>query len=50
MCSLFECVRVCKSEHPVFLCDSQVDEETARLANMPAWRRDIMKKKLEEEK
>ncbi|XP_031422092.1 espin isoform X2 [Clupea harengus] len=28
----------------------KVDEETARLANMPAWRRDIMKKKLEEEK
>ncbi|KAK6307919.1 hypothetical protein J4Q44_G00211900 [Coregonus suidteri] len=28
----------------------QVDEEAARLASMPAWRRDIMKKKLDEEK
>uniref|UniRef100_A0A4W5N6G3 Espin n=1 Tax=Hucho hucho TaxID=62062 RepID=A0A4W5N6G3_9TELE len=28
----------------------KVDEEAARLASMPAWRRDIMKKKLEEEK
>ncbi|KAM6977919.1 rho guanine nucleotide exchange factor 16 [Aplochiton taeniatus] len=28
----------------------QVEEEAIRLASMPAWRRDIMKKKLEEEK
>lgn len=28
----------------------KANEETARLASMPAWRRDIMKKKLEEEK
>ncbi|KAM3871563.1 espin [Diretmus argenteus] len=28
----------------------KVDEEAARLASMPAWRRDIMKKKMDEEK
>uniref|UniRef100_A0AAY5JZ82 WH2 domain-containing protein n=1 Tax=Esox lucius TaxID=8010 RepID=A0AAY5JZ82_ESOLU len=28
----------------------KVEEEAARLASMPAWRRDIMKKKLDEEK
>lgn len=28
----------------------KVDEETARLASLPAWRRDIMKKKIDEEK
>ncbi|KAI4902798.1 hypothetical protein NFI96_011166 [Prochilodus magdalenae] len=28
----------------------QAEEEAARLASMPAWRRDIMKKKLDEEK
>ncbi|XP_046896988.1 espin [Hypomesus transpacificus] len=28
----------------------KVDEEAARLASMPAWRRDIMKKKLDDEK
>ncbi|XP_074498728.1 espin isoform X6 [Sebastes fasciatus] len=28
----------------------KVDEETARLASMPAWRRDMMKKKLDEER
>lgn len=28
----------------------KVEEETSRLASMPAWRRDIMKKKLDEEK
>ncbi|CAG6021250.1 unnamed protein product [Menidia menidia] len=29
---------------------SQAQEEAARLASMPAWRRDMMKKKLDEEK
>ncbi|XP_077460515.1 espin isoform X2 [Stigmatopora argus] len=28
----------------------QVDEEAARLASMPAWRRDMMKKKMDEER
>lgn len=28
----------------------QVDEEVARLVSMPGWRRDIIKKKLDEEK
>lgn len=28
----------------------QVEEETARLASMPAWRRDMMKKKMDEER
>ncbi|ROL48840.1 Espin, partial [Anabarilius grahami] len=28
----------------------QAEEEAARLASLPAWRRDIMKKKLDEEK
>ncbi|KAK5894404.1 hypothetical protein CesoFtcFv8_011099 [Champsocephalus esox] len=28
----------------------QVEEEAARLASMPAWRRDMMKKKMDEER
>lgn len=28
----------------------KVEEEAARLASLPAWRRDLMKKKMEEEK
>ncbi len=28
----------------------QVEEEAARLASLPAWRRDIMKKKMDEDK
>lgn len=28
----------------------QSEEEEARLASMPAWRRDMMKKKMDEEK
>lgn len=28
----------------------QAEEEAARLASMPAWRRDMMKKKMDEER
>ncbi|CAL8252148.1 unnamed protein product [Arctogadus glacialis] len=33
--------------HPV---KKEVEEEAARLASLPAWRRDVMKKKMDEEK
>lgn len=50
--TLNRCVReVCLFEWAHYsLFDSQAEEEAAKLASMPAWRRDIMKKKLEEEK
>ncbi|EPQ12746.1 Espin [Myotis brandtii] len=36
--------------YPEALCVFQEEEEEARLANMPAWRRDLLRKKLEEER
>lgn len=39
---------LCLSSHPFVLL--QVEEEAARLASMPAWRRDMMKKKMDEER
>lgn len=39
------------SVFPLTLCvPLQAEEEAARLASMPAWRRDMMKKKMEEER
>ncbi|KAI9530989.1 hypothetical protein NQZ68_000481 [Dissostichus eleginoides] len=42
-----------REKGPVTICvflHSPVEEEAARLASMPAWRRDMMKKKMDEER